>query len=91
MPVDTPEQLQALRRVGRLVSETIAHLRRAVRPGMSTGALDRTAAEFLSARGARSGPIITYGYPGWTCISVEEQVVHGVPSERRWSSRSSRC
>jgi methionyl aminopeptidase len=81
--VDSPEQLQALRRVGRLVSETIAHLRRGVRPGLSTGALDRMAAEFLSARGAQSGPIITYGYPGWTCISVEEQVVHGVPSERR--------
>jgi methionyl aminopeptidase len=41
------------------------------------------AAEFLSARGARSGPILTYGYPGWTCISVEEQVVHGVPSDER--------
>ena len=41
------------------------------------------AAEFLSARGARSGPILTYGYPGWTRISVEEQVVHGVPSGER--------
>jgi methionyl aminopeptidase len=83
MSVDSPEQLEALRRVGRLVAETIAHLREAVRPGLSTGALDRMAAEFLSARGARSGPILTYGYPGWTCISVEEQVVHGVPSEAR--------
>lgn len=83
MSVDTPEQLEALRRVGRLVFETIAHLRGAVAPGMSTGALDRMAAEFLTARGARSGPILTYAYPGWTCISVEEQVVHGVPSERR--------
>jgi methionyl aminopeptidase len=83
MSVDTPEQLQGLRRAGRLVHETIAHLRRAVRPGVSTAALDDMAAEFLSARGARSGPILTYGYPGWTCISVEEQVVHGVPSAER--------
>lgn len=83
MSVDSPEQLEALRRVGRLVFETLAHLRSAVAPGLSTGALDRMAADFLTARGARSGPILTYGYPGWTCISVEEQVVHGVPSERR--------
>ncbi len=83
MSVDSPEQLQALWRVGRLVAETIAHLRAAVRPGLSSGELDRMAAKFLSARGARSGPILTYGYPGWTCISVEEQVVHGVPSDER--------
>jgi methionyl aminopeptidase len=83
MSVETPEQLAALKRVGRLVAETIAHLRAAVAPGVSTAALDRMAADFLTARGARSGPILTYGYPGWTCISVEDQVVHGVPSERR--------
>lgn len=41
------------------------------------------AAEFLIGRGAQSGPILTYGYPGWTCISVEDEVVHGVPSRRR--------
>jgi methionyl aminopeptidase len=82
MSVDSPEQLRALRRVGRLVQETIAHLRRAVRPGVSTRMLDDMAADFLTARGARSGPILTYGYPGWTCISVEEQVIHGVPSQR---------
>jgi methionyl aminopeptidase len=83
MSVDSPEQLQALKRVGRLVFETLSHMRGVVRPGLSTGALDRMAAEFLTARGARSGPILTYGYPGWTCISVDEQVVHGVPSEER--------
>jgi methionyl aminopeptidase len=83
MSVDTPEQLAALKRVGRLVAETIAHLRAAVAPGVSTAALDRMAADFLTARGARSGPRLTYDYPGWTCISVEEQVVHGVPSERK--------
>ncbi len=82
MSVDSPEQLAALRRVGRLVQETIAHLRRAVTPGVSTRQLDDRAAEFLTARGAQSGPILTYGYPGWTCLSVDEQVVHGVPSGR---------
>lgn len=51
MSADSPEQLQALRRVGRLVSETIDHLRRAVRPGLSTGALDRTAAVFRELTG----------------------------------------
>jgi methionyl aminopeptidase len=83
MSVDSPEQLQALQRVGRLVAETLALLRAAARPGVSTRELDDLARDFLTARGARSGPILTYGYPGWTCISVEDEVVHGVPSERR--------
>jgi len=81
--VDTPEQLQALERVGKLVAQTLALLRAAVRPGVSTGELDDLARDYLTAHGARSGPILTYGYPGWTCISVEDEVVHGVPSARR--------
>ena len=88
MSVDSPEQLEALRRVGRLVAETLALLRAAVRPGISTGELDMMAAEFLTAHGARSGPILTYGYPGWTCISVEDEVVHGIPSDAAAAARA---
>jgi methionyl aminopeptidase len=81
--VDTPQQLDGLRRAGRLVAATLAMLKGAVRPGVSTGELDQLAADYLAANGARSGPIITYGYPGATCISVEDQVVHGIPGKRR--------
>jgi methionyl aminopeptidase len=83
MSVDHPNQLEGLRRVGRLVAETLALLRRAVKPGISTAELDALAARQFAARGARSGPIMTYDYPGSICISVDDQVVHGIPGPRR--------
>jgi methionyl aminopeptidase len=82
MSVDSPEQLRGLRRVGRVVAETLGDLRGAVKPGVSTAELDRLAAEAFARHGARSGPILTYGYPGSVCISLDEEVVHGVPGDR---------
>src|SRR5690349_17935108 len=82
MSVDTPEALKGLRRAGRVVALALQVLKDAVAPGVSTGQLDRIAAGVFASHGARSGPILTYGYPGSICISVDEQVVHGVPGER---------
>ena len=82
MSVDTPEQLKGLRRAGRVVALALQVLKDAVAPGVSTGELDRIAADVFASHGARSGPILTYGYPGSICISVDEQVVHGVPGKR---------
>jgi methionyl aminopeptidase len=82
MSVDTPEQLEGLRRVGQLVASTLRSLREAVAPGVSTGELDALAAEAFAAHGARSGPILTYGYPASICISVDDEVVHGIPGKR---------
>lgn len=81
MSVDTPEQLLGLRRAGRLVAQTLKLLKAAVAPGVTTGELDRIAADYLAEQGARSGPILTYDYPGSICISVDDQVVHGIPGE----------
>jgi methionyl aminopeptidase len=82
MSIDTPEQLEGLRRVGRVVAQTIEVVKAAVAPGVSTGELDRIAAEYMASQGAQSGPILTYGYPGSICISVDDEVVHGIPGER---------
>jgi methionyl aminopeptidase len=82
MSVDSPEQLEGLKRVGRLVAATLRRLRAAVVPGVMTGELDQLAAELFTERGARSGPILTYGYPGSICISVDDEVVHGIPGRR---------
>jgi methionyl aminopeptidase len=83
MSADTPDQLEGLKRVGRLVALTLRTLRAAVAPGVSTGSLDALAAEVFAKHGARSGPILTYDYPGSICICVDDQVVHGIPGERR--------
>lgn len=71
-----------MRRVGALVAETLAAMRAEVRPGVTTGELDLVAARLWAKRGARSGPIETYEFPGSTCISVNEEIVHGVPGAR---------
>ena len=80
MSVETPRQLRGLKRAGRLVALTLRALRTAIAPGVSTGELDRLAAEVFAARGARSGPILTYGYPASICIRVDDEVVHGLTS-----------
>ena len=82
MSVETPEELAGLRRVGRFVARTLRVLRREVRPGVTTGELDEIAAALFAAEGATSGPRTTYGFPGTICISVNDEIVHGVPGDR---------
>jgi methionyl aminopeptidase len=83
MSVDTPEELEGLRRAGALASEVLQEVREAVAPGVTTAELDELAADKMRAAGARSAPIVTYGFPGAICISIGEQVVHGIPGPRR--------
>ncbi|HEX3975585.1 MAG TPA: type I methionyl aminopeptidase [Solirubrobacteraceae bacterium] len=83
MSIETPEELAALRASGRVVAETLRAMRRAVRAGVSTGDLDAIAARILRRAGARSAPQLTYGFPGATCISVNDEAVHGIPGSRR--------
>jgi methionyl aminopeptidase len=83
MTVDSPEELEGLRRAGALAARVLAAVREAVAPGVSTGELDALAAEVIRAAGGRSAPIITYDFPGAICISVGDEVVHGIPGSRR--------
>jgi methionyl aminopeptidase len=82
MSVETAEELAALKRVGSLVAHTLRTLRKQVRPGITTAELDNHAAEIFARNGATSGPRSTYDFPGTICISVNEEVVHGVPGPR---------
>ena len=83
MSVDSPEELEGLRRAGALAARVLREVRDAVAPGVSTGELDALAAEIIASEGGRSGPIITYGFPGAICISVGDEAVHGIPGPRR--------
>ena len=82
MTIRSDAELAALQRVGRLVAQTIATMRAAVRPGVTTAELDRVAERFARAAGARSAPQLTYDFPGFTCISVNDEIVHGIPGAR---------
>ena len=74
-------------RAGRLVGECHALVQAAIRPGLTTGEIDRIVANHLRSRGARS-PFLHYRmagappFPGWTCTSVNEVIVHGIPGNR---------
>ncbi|MDX6689404.1 MAG: methionyl aminopeptidase [Solirubrobacteraceae bacterium] len=83
MSVSTPEELRALQAAGKVVADTIRAMRRAVAPGVSTAELDAIAAHLFARAGARSGPQLDYGFPGVTCISVNDEAVHGIPGRRR--------
>lgn len=82
MSITTPEELEALRAAGRVVAEAIRAMRARARPGTTTAELDEVSAHVFSRAGARSGPQLDYGFPGTSCISVNDQVVHGIPGSR---------
>ena len=71
-----------MRAVGRLVGEALREMRAAVAPGMTTEQLDQVGEKFMRRRGARSAPQLTYDFPGFNCISVNDEIVHGIPGPR---------
>jgi methionyl aminopeptidase len=81
--IETEEELQALRAAGHVVAEALRAMRRAVRPGVSTLELDQVGGKVFRRFGARSGPQLDYDFPGVTCISVNDEAVHGIPGPRR--------
>ena len=82
MTIQSRTDLNGIRAVGRLVAETLRIMASEVRPGVSTAALDAIARTHATRAGARSAPQLAYGFPGFTCISVNEEIVHGIPGAR---------
>src|SRR5690606_41787983 len=78
----TADQIRAMRRAGLVVADIHDALREAAAPGMSTAELDEVARDVLDRAGARSNFLGYHGYPAHVCISVNEEVVHGIPGER---------
>lgn len=80
--VKTAEEIELMRRSNLLVSKTLAEVAKYIRPGISTGKLDRVAETFIRDHGAIPGFLGYQGYPKTLCTSVNSQVVHGIPSEK---------
>ena len=85
MTITAPEDIDALLRIGKIVAEARDTMGRAVRPGVTTAELDSIGRSVLAKYGARSAPELAYGFPGATCISVNHELAHGIPSERALS------
>jgi methionyl aminopeptidase len=79
----SPEEIQRMRNAGRIVALTIERLVEAVRPGMTTADLDRLAEGIIRKEGAVPSFKGYRGFPGTICTSLNEQIVHGIPSDRR--------
>jgi len=83
MSIETAEQLRGMERAGKITRLVIEAMKTAVRPGVTTGELDEIGAAVMRRNGARSAPKLVYGFPGHNCISVNDEVVHGIPGSRR--------
>jgi methionyl aminopeptidase len=82
MSIQSDEELKALRTIGRIVALVLRALAQSVKPGVTTAELDRLGGKLLAEYGATSAPRRVYGFPGSVCISVNDEIVHGVPGER---------
>ena len=82
MSIKTAAERIAMERAGRLTRAVIDAMKAAVAPGISTGELDAIGAAVMRSHGGRSAPQLVYGFPGANCISVNEEIVHGVPGAR---------
>ena len=80
MSITSTEELQGMKKVSEVVAKTLKAMRAHARPGMSTLELDEYGGTLLQQNGAKSAPRSTYNFPGWTCISLNNEIAHGMPS-----------
>ncbi|MDF2856831.1 MAG: methionine aminopeptidase [Neobacillus sp.] len=82
MIVKTEEDINALKEIGKIVASIRDVLVQNAKPGVTTKELDEMAGELFEKAGAVSAPKGEYDFPGYTCISVNEEVAHGIPGKR---------
>ena len=82
MSIDGEQDVVALKRVGAVVAEARDAMASQVAPGVTTAELDEVGRDILRRHGARSAPQLAYRFPGATCISVNDEIAHGIPSQR---------
>jgi methionyl aminopeptidase len=83
MSIEGPDDLEMLRRIGAIVARARDAMLEEVRAGVTTAELDEVGRDVLVANGARSAPQLAYDFPGWTCISVNDELAHGIPSKSK--------
>lgn len=82
MTVESQHDIDGILNAGRIVARVRDAMLKAIEPGMTTAELDKLGGELLDHYGAKSAPRVTYNFPGATCISINEEAAHGVPSKR---------
>src|SRR5260370_11692067 len=82
MSMNSPEQFEKLRAGGMIVGKALRAMAAEVRAGVTTAELREIGSRVLAVHGARSSPPMVYAFPGDVCISVNDEVVHGIPGDR---------
>src|SRR5262249_20117170 len=82
MSIESERDLVGLRAIGQIVAVALASMRRHAVAGATTADLDAVGAEVLHRRGAEPTPRKVYGFPAATCVSVNDEAVHGIPGPR---------
>ena len=80
MSITTEDEKTGMQQASDAVAITLRKMREFAKLGMSTKELDEYGGELLTQMGAKSAPKLTYDFPGYTCISINEEAAHGVPS-----------
>jgi methionyl aminopeptidase len=81
--IKSPREIEQIRKSCRIVVDTFEHIEKIVRPGIKTSEIDREVEKFIRARGAKPAFKGYRGFPASACISVDDEVVHGVPNNRK--------
>lgn len=79
--IKSEEQIECMHESGRLTGDLLKYLEKEIKAGMTTKALDKLAYEYITSFGATPSFLGYAGYPASTCISIDETVVHGIPSD----------
>lgn len=81
--IKTPREIELLKIAGEITGSTLTYLKPFIKPGITTKQLDRLAEEYIIKRGATPSFKGYDGFPGSVCTSINEEVVHGIPSNRK--------
>jgi methionyl aminopeptidase len=81
--IKTRDEIERIRESNQIVAEALMHIRSLVQPGISTGEINKEIEKFIVGRKAKPAFKGLYGFPASACISVQDEVVHGIPSEKR--------
>ncbi len=82
MTIETQDDVIKLKIIGKIVADTLKLIMKEAKVGMTTLELDHIGALYLERFNAKSAPKLTYNFPGFTCISVNEDIAHGIPGDK---------
>ncbi|MEL6560837.1 MAG: type I methionyl aminopeptidase [Bacteroidota bacterium] len=83
MSINSESELLGMKKISEVVGTTLKLMRQHAKIGMTTKELDKLGGEILRSYGAKSAPNETYDFPGYTCISINQEAAHGIPSQEK--------